>query len=69
MLEILSEDNEVSFDNNLCLITGKSLLLKEGSIREAQAFRNKMQKSESYQDFQNLMIGIVILTIFAALLI
>ena len=59
-------DHEVSFDNKFCFLTGKSLLLKEGSIREAQALRNKIQKSENNQDFQNLMIGIVILISYAA---
>ena len=57
-------DHEVSFDNKFCFLTGKSLLLKEGSIREAQALRNKIQKSENNQDLQNLITGIVILIIF-----
>ena len=57
---------EVSFDNNLCFITGKSLLLKEGSIREAQALQNKIRKSENNEDFQNLMIGFSYTNYFAA---
>ena len=38
-------------------IIGKSLLLKEGSIREAQAIDSKLKKSESIQEQQDVVKG------------
>ena len=39
-------------------VKGKSLLLKEGCIREAQALESKTMNSESNQEFHSLIKGI-----------
>ena len=45
-------------------VKGKSLLLKEGCIREAQALESKTMNSESNQEFHSQYRHVVLYTVF-----
>ena len=59
--------NSEPFWANKHLIVGKSLLLKEGSIREAEDIENRMKSSEKNQETKIVEQGKTLFNIFSCI--